>query len=778
MPADIDRLVHSILNDRNLGPCVTRHAVLEPHPARHAGFPDGVHPDLVEALKARGIRRLYTHQARAAELALDGRPFVAVTPTASGKTLCYNLPVLTALLRDAGARALYLFPTKALAQDQLAELQALASSLGRPLPAFTSDGDTPQDVRARVRDQARIVLTNPDMLHQGILPHHPLWARFFANLRYVVIDEMHVYRGIFGSHVANVLRRLLRVARFHGSEPVFLLCSATIHNPSDLARRLTGCPRVETIAESGAPRGRKHLVFLNPPVVDPALGLRASAVSLARRVALRFLREGVSTIAFVRTRLQVEVLTRYLKDRFGRVPGGERLVRGYRGGYLPDLRREIERGLREGSIRGVVATNALELGVDIGQLEAAVLTGYPGTVASTWQQAGRAGRRAATSAAVLVASSRPLDQYVITHPETLLGSPPEAGLIDPDNLHVLVSHIRCAAFELPFEEGETFGCEPLDEILAFLEEKGVGRRAGRRWHWIEDAYPADGVALRTADPDNFTVIDASGDRPRVIAQVDLDSAPTTIHPGAIHMVEGRAYQVDRLDWDGRKAFVRPVETDYFTQAITHSKVRILDTADTRPMGPATLEWGEVHVLRRVPGYKKLKFYTLENVGYGEVSLPDREMHTTAVWWVFPERLAGRLGLPNHAFLDGIAGIGHAVHQLAALLCLCDPSDLGFTIGDREGRWFRRPGAAESEPAPPGIQPALFVYERYPGGTGLAEGLFQRAAELLRSALELVSSCRCAEGCPSCVGPPGEVGPGAKEAARSILERILDVSFSR
>ncbi|GAB4250806.1 DEAD/DEAH box helicase [Deferrisoma sp.] len=772
MRAGVEQIVESILRDRNLGPCVTRHEVLEALPPRTAAFPEGVHPALVAALRARGIERPYTHQAAAAEAALAGRGFVAVTPTASGKTLCYNLPVVTTLLRDPDARALYLFPTKALAQDQLAELQDLARALGRDLPAFTYDGDTPQDIRRRVRDQARIVLTNPDMLHQGILPHHPRWARFFGSLRYVVIDEMHVYRGIFGSHVANVLRRLRRVCRFHGSDPAFLLSSATLRNPGDLARRLTGAEDLVEITESGAPRAKKHLLFVNPPVIDPALGLRASAVGVARKIATRFLRENVSTIAFVRSRLQVEILTRYLKDKFERRPDRKGWVRGYRGGYLPDLRREIERGLRDGTIRGVVATNALELGIDIGQLEAAVLTGYPGSVASTWQQAGRAGRRTGVSAAVLVASSQPLDQYVVTHPEAVLGAPPELGLIDPDNLHVLVSHIRCAAFELPFEEGEAFGAEPLEEILAYLEEKGVVRRAGRRWHWIEDAYPADQVALRTADPDNFTVIDTSGPRPRVIAQVDLESAPTTIHPGAIYMVEGRPHQVDQLDWDGRKAYVRPVDPDYYTQAITYAKVRILEAFGAADLPGARAEWGEVHVVSRVPGYKKLKFYTVENVGYGEVDLPDQEMHTTAAWWTFPVGLAEALGLTDAAFLDGIAGLGHALHHLAALHCLCDTGDLGRALGDREGRWDAGPGPVSPDAAVQALEPTMFLYERYPGGSGLAEGIFGRGRDLLESALDLLGACRCEAGCPSCVGPPGEVGPEAKGAARRILERLL------
>ncbi len=778
--ADVERLVQAILKHRNLGPCVTHHEVLDAVPAAYGDWPPGSHPGVVAALAARGIERPYTHQARAAGLALAGQPFVAVTPTASGKTVCYNLPVLSALLADPGARALYLFPTKALAQDQLAELHALSAALPRPVAAQTFDGDTPQDVRRKVREGAQIVVTNPDMLHQGILPHHPRWARFFAGLRYVVVDELHVYRGIFGSHVANVLRRLARIAAFHGAAPQFLLASATIANPGDLARRLTGLAEVTEVTESGAPRGRKHLLLMNPPVLDQVLGVRGSPVTLARKLARRFLAADVQTIAFVKSRLQVEILARTLKERFETRPDRQGLVRGYRGGYLPNLRREIEAGLREGRVRGVVATNALELGIDIGQLEAALLVGYPGSVASTWQRAGRAGRRAGTSAAILIASSAPLDQYVIAHPEAVLGRAPELGLIDPDNLHILVSHVRCAAFELPFADTEQFGAEPLGEILAYLEEKGVLRRAGDRWHWTEDAYPADQVSLRTAEPENFTVIDVTAAPPRVIAQVDFDGAPTALHPGAIYMVEGAPHHVDRLDWEGRKAYVRQIETEYYTQAITASKVRILADFAVTPAPWGDVAWGEVHVVTHVPGYKKIKFYSLENVGYGEVSLPDQEMHTTAAWWGFEPALAARLGLPDAAFLEGLAGLSYTLRHLAARRCLTDPGDLGRALGDREGRWSFALGPTAGGPRLAGDlgpgdrpqHPTLFLYERYPGGCGLAEGIYGQERLLLADALELLTRCPCAAGCPSCVGPPGDAGPGVKPAAVAILRGVL------
>lgn len=773
---DVEPVVESILRSRNLGPCVTHHRVLEAEPAAYADYPEGVDPSLVAALRSRGIDRPFTHQAEAAARALAGHPVVAVTPTASGKTLCYNLPVLSTLLADPTARALYLFPTKALAQDQLAELQALSRLLPRAVPAYTYDGDTPQDVRRRVRDEAQVVLTNPDMLHQGVLPHHPRWARFFGELRYVVVDEMHVYRGIFGSHVANVFRRLRRICSFHGSDPTFIFCSATIANPKDLAISLSGQQDLLEVSRSGAPRGRKHLVFLNPPIVDVSLGVRGSPVSMARKIARRFLRRGIQTIAFTRSRLQVEVLARYLKDGLGKSPEAQALVRGYRGGYLPDLRREIEAGLRDGTVRGVVSTNALELGIDIGRLDAAVLVGYPGSVASLWQQAGRAGRRSSASAACLIASSLPLDQYVVRHPDELLSRPPELGLIDPDNLSILVSHIRCGAFELPFQQGEAFGGEPLEEILAYLAEKGVLRRAGDRWHWIADAYPAEHVPLRTADPDNFTVVDVTEGQARVIAEVDFDSAPTTIHQGAIYMVESLPYHVDRLDWEAKKAFVRSVKAEHYTQAITYSKVRVLEAFASRRGPWARAEWGEVHAVTHVPGYKKIRLYTLENIGYGEVRLPDQEMHTTAAWWTFGRDIEVDLGLSSPAFLQGLGGIAYALKHLAALRCLCDVGDLDTAVGDPEGRWSL--AAGESDPPDREYRPTLFLYERYPGGSGLAEGIYARGPELLADALALVSQCPCPEGCPSCVGPtaPGaELAPGPKASARAILGTLVSAS---
>ena len=544
--------------------------------AHYAPMPPAIDARLVEALASRGITGLYTHQAAAVAHALAGESVVVTTPTASGKTLCYNIPVLNAILRDPSTRALYLFPTKALAQDQLAELDRLAQVLnkaaGLDLGVFTYDGDTPQDARRAIRARAQVVLTNPDMLHSGILPHHPKWARLFENLRFIVIDELHAYRGVFGSHLANVLRRLRRICRHYGSDPVFVCSSATIANPKELAEGLTERP-FELVEESGAPRGEKYFFFVNPPIVNKQLGIRRSYTQETRRVALEFLRRGLQIIVFAQSRLVTEILTRYLKDTVQGPPGADDVVRGYRGGYLPNRRREIEKGLRDGEVRAVVATSALELGIDIGALDVAVLAGYPGTIAATWQRAGRAGRRAGQSAAVLVASSAPLDQYVVRNPSYFFDASPEHALINPDNLQILLAHIKCAAFELPFGTTEVFGRESVQEILRILSEEGLVHLAEAQapgeeahWHWTSESYPADAISLRSISSDNFVVVDST-DSTRVIGETDFTSAPSVLHEKAIYIVEGTLYQVERLDFENRKAFVRQVDCDYYTDAI-------------------------------------------------------------------------------------------------------------------------------------------------------------------------------------------------------------------
>jgi DEAD/DEAH box helicase domain-containing protein len=790
-------------------------------PAVYGDWPAALRGELKAALEARGVDHLYIHQSQAIEATGQGQNVVIVTPTASGKTMCYNLPVLQAVLEDQGARALYLFPTKALAQDQLAELMELSkhveSHAHLGLGAFTYDGDTPADARRSVRSRGHVVITNPDMLHTGILPHHTKWARFFANLRYIVVDELHTYRGVFGSHLANVFRRLQRICKFHGSSPIFILCSATIANPRELAEKLIE-QEVTQVDRNGAPSGQKTLIFYNPPMLNKELGIRRSYVTASRRLATLFLKEAVKTIVFAGSRLNVEVLTRYLKDHFERTAAEEGRIRGYRGGYLPGVRREIERGLREGTVSGVVSTNALELGIDVGSLDVAILAGYPGTVASTWQQAGRAGRRQGESAVILVARSDPTDQFLMQNPDYFFGASPEQARINPDNLAILLSHIKCAAFELPLAEGELFGRAEVSEICAYLAEKGVLHHSGDQYHWTQQVYPADTISLRTASPENFVIMDLDQNC-KVIAEVDFHSAPSTVYEDAIYLCEAKTYNVKQLDYAQRRAYVRPVEVDYFTDAITSTSVKILDSFQiqtTPPEGHALFsqEHGEVHVSWRVSGFKKIKFYSRENVGYGEVHLPDHEMHTTAFWLTLSEELLDALGYPRADLLDGVVGLAYCLHHLAPIYLMCDVRDLDRCVGDRAATWFARPGeltsgryvfktgeetvdenlsenwmrVSEQSPPPEAtglaaalsgltrFDPTLFIYDNYPGGMGFSPQIYDSFPDLLRRTHQMLEQCSCSDGCPSCVGPPQEVGTRSREVATAIAARLLDPSL--
>jgi len=757
-------------------------------PAREAQFramPAWVRPELAAAYHAKGIEKLYTHQAAAAELAHAGKNFVVVTPTASGKTLCYNLPVLNAVLENADTRALYLFPTKALAQDQLAELHDLAKRLDDCFGVFTYDGDAPSDARRAIRERGHVILTNPDMLHTGILPHHTKWTRVFENLRYIVLDELHTYRGVFGSHLANVLRRLARIAEFYGSKPQFICCSATIANPGELAAQLIAEP-VQVVEENGAPSAEKLFVFYNPPMVNRNLGIRRSYLNETARVAKELLARKLQTIVFANSRLHTEVLLTYLQQANRPGPGEAEPVRGYRGGYLPGERREIERGLRDGRIRGVVATSALELGIDIGSLDASVMAGYAGSIASTWQRAGRAGRRSGTSCAVMVASSAPLDQFIVQHPDYFFGRSPEHAYVQPDNLEILVNHLKCAAFELPLAPEERFGDVDLPGLCERMSEAGFLHRSGGNWHWVQEAYPADTVSLRSVTSDNFVIIDTTGGtngeedgEPEVIGEVDFSSALTTVHPKAIYLHQGQQYHVERLDFEQRKAYVKSVNVDYYTDAIRYTQVRVLEIAEEEQItGPAARAHGDVLVRSQVVGFKKIKFFTNENIGAGKLELPENEMHTTAFWITLERRLLAELPYALSDRQNGILGLLYAMASMATLLLMCDGRDLGAAVGERptspriETEWQEFSAAmANAAEMKEFFEPNLYLYDAYPGGIGFSEPLFRVHDILLRRTRELIVGCPCESGCPSCVGPAGEKCEKTKEAALAILERL-------
>jgi len=747
---------------------------------RLADYPPGVNSRLLAALQKKGYQRLYSHQRTSWEILQGGGHIVVVTPTASGKTLCYNLPVLNAILNDPASRAIYLFPTKALAQDQRAELDEIIGLLPEGVRIHTYDGDTPQDARKAIRSIGQIILTNPDMLHAGILPHHTKWVNLFRNLKYIVVDELHNYRGIFGSHLANVLRRLKRVARFYGASPQFILCTATIANPVEVAERMIEEP-VVLIDDNGAPRGEKFFIFYTPPVVNEFLGIRRSYINEARRVAGVFLRNNLQTIVFAQSRLNTEVLLTYIKEDIETAIPKEGLIRGYRGGYLPLKRREIEKGLREGHILGVVSTNALELGIDIGSLDVAVLAGYPGTIASTWQRAGRAGRKTGKSAAVLVASSSPLDQFIVNHPDYFFANSPEKALINPDNLSILVSHVECAAFELPFGDGETFGKLDIGGVLKFLEEEKLLHHSQDKWYWTSDAYPADGVSLRSISSDNFVVVDAT-DETKAIAEVDFSSALTTLHPKAIYLCEGEQYFVEKLDFEERKAYVKKTDVDYFTDAIDYTKIKILDVFDKKKLDRCLISHGEVHVATQVVGFKKIKLFTQENVGAGDLSLPQNEMHTTAYWLTVPAPLLQSLPFSSEEKINGLFGLAYLLHHVSPLFMMCDLHDVGVSVGDNlTGESLpprdvpRRVATFDENPVftEPEFEPNIFIYDNFPGGIGLSPALFDLEKDLLKHGLKTINVCPCQEGCPSCVGPSRETGRQAKQVAQDILRGLLE-----
>jgi DEAD/DEAH box helicase domain-containing protein len=780
----IEEIVQSWKRSKTIAPCITDLRLFKKREGHYRPFPSFLHPLLKEALKSEGIESLYSHQAEAIEHVQEGRDIVVVTPTASGKTLCYNLPVLNQKLSDPSSKAFYLFPTKALSQDQMVELQNLIGRLERPIKTFTYDGDTPQDARQAIRTQGDVVITNPDMLHTGILPHHTKWVTFFQSLKFVVIDELHTYRGVFGSHMTNVLRRLNRICEFYGSKPQFICCSATIANPKDLAERLLE-REVHLVDQNGAPSSEKIFIFYNPPVVNKELGIRGNHIHAARRLVSPFLKEGIQTILFATSRLNVEVLTKYLKDRFEKRLEDKEKVRGYRGGYLPEVRREIEKGLREKKVKAVVSTNALELGIDIGDLDVCVIAGYPGTIASTYQQAGRAGRRTEKSLAILIARSQPLDQFIVENPDYFFGRAPEFGLINPDNLLVLLSHIQCAAFELPFRDGDRFGREDLSEILRYLEEKGTLHYVDQHWYWTKDAYPAEKVSLRSTSEENFVVVDTTKKKEEVIAEVDFTAAHTTLYEEAVYLCQSELYTVEKLDYQNRRAYVKKTAGDYYTDAIDYTDVSILEGFERKQGEGIFYEHGEVRVATRIVGYKKIKFYTLENLGYGKIELPDLQFHTTSYWITFKKELLGRLPYPRLEMIEGILGLGYAFHSMAALHLMCDPHDLNRCVGDRGAKWFIRlsrdskgiysPFSSPEEMTNETIdlfEPTLFLYDNYPGGIGLSHQLFDDTMSLLEKTMRLISKCECRYGCPSCVGPVKEVGEKSKEVALALLGEIL------
>lgn len=754
---NLDQLLDHLKADPAFMACVSNWEVLPPREARYGEIPACMDDRVTQALTRRGITRLYTHQSSAVLASAQGKDIVVVTPTASGKTMCYNIPVLSAILKNPDARALYLFPTKALSSDQVAELYDLIKLLDADIKTFTYDGDTPAAARRSIRQAGHVVVTNPDMLHSNILPHHTKWVKLFENLEYIVIDEIHAYRGIFGSNLANVLRRLLRLCAFYGSHPKFILCSATIANPQELAQTLIGRP-VELIANNGAPLGEKHIIFYNPPVINKQLGIRKSSLHQTRMLAGTLLDNKIQSIVFARSRVQVEVLTKALKEQVSDQLGQSSRVRGYRGGYLPGERRDIERSLRSGQVDMVISTNALELGIDIGALDACLLCGYPGTIASTWQQAGRAGRRQGKSLTIMVASSAAIDQYIINHPEYFFSQSPEHALLNPDNLYIMLNHFKCAAYELPFKDGEGFGNAPgTDNMLEFLGESNILRHVGDVWHWSAEDFPASEISLRSAMTENFLIMDITDPaHVRVVGEMDRFTVPMLLHENAIYLHEGAQYQVETLDFEACKAFIRRVNVDYYTDADLNISLSLLDVE----LQSNDAAFGEIKVSSLVKIFKKMKFDTGESLGYGPVRLPETDMHTQAMWLTLRDGTMTRYS--KDSLQNGMLGISNTLRIVAPLYLMCSPRDIAVIYQVK---------------SPITDKPTLIIYDNSPGGIGLAEKAYHMRDTLLRHARQLINDCGCERGCPSCVGPENEIGSDGKQTALKLLEEVMQYERS-
>jgi DEAD/DEAH box helicase domain-containing protein len=821
MHSEIETLLGELHDDPAFRACVTSWEKIPARSGKYRELPASLDPGIKQALAKKGITRLYSHQYECYMQAAAGKNIVVVTPTASGKTLCYNLPVLEALLKDpaadmhggisgrlspslapptlptscgsprgsdtsaepvpspsaslrinsveglsagagSAAKALYLFPTKALSQDQQSELNEIVLEGKIPIKIATYDGDTPQSVRVAIRDSGRIVISNPDMLHTGVLPNHPKWIKFLKNLRFIVIDEMHTYRGVFGSHMTNVVRRLKRIVNFYGSKPQFILCSATIGNPKELAERIIE-EEVMLIDDNGAPSGERHLIFYNPPLVDPVQGIRRGVVNESQRLALRFLQQGIKTIVFARSRVRTELIASYINGALANLYTDNARIRveSYRGGYLPNERRAIEQGLRSGAIQGVVSTNALELGIDIGGLDASILAGFPGSIASTWQQAGRAGRRQTVSVSLLIASSSPLNQYVVNHPEYFLSKSPESGFIDPNNMYIELDHLKCAVFELPFADGEQFSPRT-PQLLAYLEEQGVIRHTGGAWYWADRSYPAEQISLRSATSENVVIVDTTAGKNSVIGEMDRPSAKELIFDNAIYLHRGEQYVVKKLDIENKRCEVEQADVNYYTDAIVKTDIKVLHEDERESLAGTVTVLGDILVRTQATKYKKLRFHTHENIGYGEIYLTPEEMHTRSLVILFNEATdaGGAFAKIDEAQKPAvIARLGFLIKNVAPVFLLCDANDIGVS---------------EKLKDPHFSLPCLYVYDKYPGGTGLSEGFREKLNPILRALRERVATCPCGSGCPSCIGPIDAHEPGGAGDLKKGLSEFLRI----
>ncbi len=724
---------------------------IKPREPSYGEFGD-LDPEIVEILNKRGIKKLWSHQSSAFRLASSGRDIVVVTPTASGKTFCYDIPVVDSILKDHSGRALYLFPTKALAQDQLTELRELCSGLTVDIKSFTYDGDTPPSKRKEIKNYANIVITNPDMLNTAILPHHQSWAEFFRELNFIVVDELHTYRGVLGSHLANLFVRLLRICRHYGSDPVFICCSATIANPAEHAALLTGRAAV-LIDQNGAPSAQKELIIYDPGITDKRREIRRSSLYESGRLAYRAISCGISSILFTRSRINAELLVESLKRQLHADGKNPDSVRGYRSGYLPAERRETERDLRNGKLKAVVSTNALELGIDIGSLDLVLIHGFPGSIASVWQQIGRAGRRNSVSAAVIIPSALPADRFLAERPEWLLGASPERARIDPTNPYIRLEHIKCSIYELPFREDEAFGGENISAILEFLFRNGAidayEDHGCRIYSWNSDLYPASSFSIRSASGEKYDIIETDPPhRPRMIGTVDRHSAASMIFPGAVYFHNGTSYSVEKVDHGDMKCFVRRSCTNTYTEAKLFVRTVIAEQTESSGL----FAWGDTRVTVLSGIYKIIDIGTRKVMGHGKAEFPDESMETTSLWIKMPAEAISRPGLQT-----AMEGVANLLKNLAPLFLMCDSSDIYVNTSVSELSLG---------------EPAIFLSDAFPGGVGLAEGAYGSVRLILRACRDRLDSCRCREGCPSCIGH-GTNGVRAKDMAKELLDDLLE-----
>ena len=767
---DVQRFLRQLTGSQNYQGQILFTKEIGEQKALYAEPDQPLRPEVAAFLAKRGIQSLYSHQAAAISAILGGRHTIIVTGTASGKSLCFLIPALEHFLEDRRSRALFLYPTKALAQDQLKTIHRLVEDWPEPPLMGTYDGDTAVNARKQLRDRGNFILTNPDMLHQGILPKHPGWSDFFANLKLVVIDEIHTYRGVFGSNVANVARRLRRICRHYGSEPVFVGTSATIQNPKEHAEELLGVP-MEYIFNDGAPHGAKHFIFWNPPFIDETKTERRSSNSEAAQLMTELIRERIPTIAFTKTRVVTELMYRYVQDQLQRYsPSLAKKIRAYRGGYLPEERREIERQLFEGELLGVTSTNALELGIDIGQLEACLLVGYPGTIASTWQQAGRVGRSRGESLIVYIPHQNPIDQYLVKHPSYFFEQNPEAAVIDPGNPHIMMGHLRSAAFEMPVSAADcrNFGGYA-PALLELLTEAGELKASAGKWYWRSAAFPAGEASLRNISENTFSIVDVTTTPPKVIGTLDEASAYQQIYTEAIYMHDGETYFVKEMNVPQKISYVEKLAVDYYTQSITEVQI----TANSKEMEANWREtvvgFGDVEVMIKPYLFRKIKFGSRDSIGFGKIDLAPQMVQTKACWIIPPAKTLRLVKNFGREPVEALLAIANVLTEVMPFLVMCDTGDIGSVVD------LKNHGA-----------PSLFIYDKYPGGIGFAHRCFEKVAELLEAARELIVSCTCEEGCPSCVGSPlpphPQLDPDTtakgripdKEGALVILHDLMDL----